>query len=146
MPSVFKLKKLLTESTDLGEVLSYFLTITETTNIIPGSKALNEEEINNNDTLNILIQMVEKMTGDYIKKTTHISHPMISTIEDQHFYHGICVSKDIAMPITLFYFSDIKKGFFAFSGITNKTEMFRFSLAHLDKDKIPIMNSSAMAH
>lgn len=146
MSSIFKLKRLLTESSNLNEVLHYFLRMTETNNIIPDSNPLDEQEIIKNDVLQMLLQVVEEMIGDFLKQAIQITHPMISSIENQHFYHGICIVPGISMPIPLFYFSDIKKGFFALSGITQKTEMFRFSLAHLDKDRTPIMSSNHVAH
>jgi hypothetical protein len=144
MPSIFKLKKLVTESANLSTVLDYFLQLSEKGSIIPSSKALDEEEIKQNDTLNILIQVVEHTAGDFLKRKIQINHPMICSVEKEFFYHGIFFCKDIPIPISVFYFSDLNKGFFALSGIGKSTEMFRFSL--MITDKMPVMNSSQVAH
>lgn len=144
MPSIFKLKTLLTESSRLSDVLDYFLKLTETSNIIPRSKVLDEEEINQNEVLKILIQVIEKMVGDFLKQKINLINPMICSVENKCFYHGIFVLSKLEIPISMFYFSDIKRGFFAISGFNKKTEMFRFSLTHLDK--MPVMHNGQVVH
>lgn len=130
MPSIYKLKKLMMESNDLTIVLNYFLTLSDTTNTIPLSQLLDSEEDKQDPVLCMLIQVIENMAGNFLKKEIKITHPMICHIATDHFYHGFFVSNEIEIPITICYFSDLKKGLFSIAKLGENTEIFRFSLAN----------------
>lgn len=114
------------ESSKLATILDCFLKLSDTENVIPSSQVLDRET--QGDVIEMLIQIVEKMAGDFLKKKISITNPMMCHVEKECFYHGAFVSDEIAMPITLFYFSDLKKGLFAIAGVGKNTEIFRFSL------------------
>lgn len=109
-------------SPNLSDVLSYFLKLSEESNVIPSSIPLDEQETDQNNTVKILIQVVEKTAGNFLKRAIHVNHPMLCFVEKENFYHGILVSSDIPIPISVFYFIDLNKGFFALSGINKHTE------------------------
>jgi hypothetical protein len=129
MQSIQALKKQLVSSPVLSDILSSFMDIMEEPDNMPFQKTVDFETIKQDHELVQVINIVAAMASRFLEKPVEINQPVLCQIVAESFYHRFCISRDLPMPLTLLYFSDIQTGLFALSGLTAATEIFRFSLA-----------------
>jgi hypothetical protein len=133
MNKIEKLKRYVVQSKELREPLNYFFDLmdAEVFSKIKSHRVI--EAISQNTELMTVIQVVQQETsarlGQSIKQLTPIFHE----IPEYYFFHGVCLSMDLAMPLAVIYFSDVKTGLFAVTG--SQTDMFRFSLMNVSDIK-----------
>jgi hypothetical protein len=128
MSSISTLKQLLLQATELEEPLNYFFDMMDKKALfsIKGHRAVNQ--VDQHDELVAVIAAADNIVSKLLNRPAHIVNQAFFEIPDQHFFHGICFSQDIPLPLALLYFSDIQMGMVALMNGEEKN-MFRFALA-----------------
>ncbi len=132
MNILLELKNKVISAKDLGDVLNTFFDLMDN-NVIQSIKDhVTLKNIQHNHELLSVIKSIEHTVSQFMGKPVTLAQPLLNEIQSERFYHGVCFSKSLIMPLTLIYFSDVGTGVFTFMQ-KNKTEMFRFSMVRVDE-------------
>lgn len=128
MKSIKMLKQLMNEATNLTEPLNYFMGLIENKELfgIKGHRGV--KRLGNNEELISVIAQVQQGISEWFGKPVEMLSPMFYEIPRGSFYHGVFAAEEIPVPLTVLYFSDLKKGLFAIPGM-GQAQIFGFSLA-----------------
>ena len=132
MNILLELKNKVISAKDLNDVLNTFFDLMDNHVIqsIKGHKTL--ANIQHNRELLSVISSVEHTVSQFMGKPVTLTQSLLNEIPSGYFYHGICFSKSLIVPLTLLYFSDVGTGVFTFMQ-KNKTAIFRFSMVRVDE-------------
>jgi hypothetical protein len=134
MNEIEQLKRYVVQSKDLSEPFNYFFDLTDHTDTFSKIKSHRTvKNIHQHTELMAVVQVVQKVTNERLGKTVKQLIPIFHEIPESCFFHGVCLSVDLVMPLTVIYFSDIKTGLFATAAGT--TDMIRFSLMKASDQK-----------
>jgi hypothetical protein len=126
MKCIEQLKQYVVSSNELSEALNYFFDLTDKDAFSKIKSHCAIKNSHQHTELLAVIQLVQKEMNERLGKSIKKLIPIFHEVPECHFFHGVCLSVDLVMPLTIIYFSDVKIGIFATAGI--KTDMMRFSL------------------
>ena len=122
MDNIEQLKRYVVQSKDLREPLNYFFDLTDANAFSKIKSHRAVKKINQHTELMAVVQITHERFGKFVKQLT----PIFYEIPEHHFFHGVCLSSNLVMPLVIIYFSDIKTGISAIA--SSQTDMMRFSL------------------
>lgn len=133
MNEIEKLKRYVIQSKKLGEPLNYFFDLTDAESFFKIKNHRIVKDVTQNTELMTVLQIVQKTTNERLGKSIKQMTPLFHEIPEHYFFHGVCVSPDLVMPLVVIYFSDVKIGIFATT--SSQTDMVRFSLINVPDKK-----------
>jgi hypothetical protein len=104
--------------------LNYFFDLTDTNAFSKIKSYYPVKQINQHTELIAVTQLVQKETNERLGKSIKQFIPIFHEISEHHFFHGVYLSHDLIMPLTVIYFADVKIGIFANAG--SQTDMMHF--------------------
>src|SRR5215467_673923 len=108
-----KLKRLVLQAKDLNEPFNYFFDLIEDKKItnIKGHQVI--ENLDGHGELLMILDVIKDQLLKHLGLNIKPFMPLFFEIPEYHFIHGACSCKELFIPITAIYFSDVKTGMFA---------------------------------
>jgi hypothetical protein len=126
MNDIEQLKQFVLQSRELSEPLNYFFDLTDADAFSKIKNHRAVKQINQHTELMAVVKIVQRETNERLGKSIKQFIPIFHEIPEHHFFHGVCLSRDLVMPLAVIYFADVKTGIFATAG--TQTDMMRFTL------------------
>lgn len=134
MNEIEDLKRYVVQSKELSEPFNYFFDLIDRTDTFSNIKSHRIlENIHQHTELMAVVQIVNKITNERLGKSLKQLTPIFHEIPESYFFHGVCLSVDLVVPLTVIYFSDVQTGLFATVG--SQTDMIRFSLTKVSSEQ-----------